>query len=435
MNRREFLITSSTLALPWQFTFANTTEFKMPVISESQLPVLTEAWKSYLAALDEMRKMLESQPRFDHEDHQAKAYHVMMEIQAMAYNYVIAPRKGHPRVLLNTGWQTDIYTLGSPAPDFLYGIFMADGQQTYRLSGRVGDLKLFMVNTHNGVMGDEGFKFLKNYDMLAFEINEDGTYEVIISAKEHEGNWIKLDPNSSYQFLNVRRALGDWNGDPGEIRVELVDDSSAEDYLHEEFDHAAMAARIRKAEAFVRYILGLWVVGLYDMYMKQSEGQKNVFKPFPGDFTDLASWSSSYALGIYSVQPGEALLVEFEEPIDGQFWSFQLTDVWSRPLPFASRLTSSNMVTAKSDPDGKIRFILSHKDPGYYNWLDTCGWTEGSLIVRNYQGKNDPKIKATIVPLNQLGSVMPSDAVRASAEERSATITGRRLAWQNLLGE
>ena len=84
MNRREFLLIMSSLAVPWQHTFANTTELKMPATQDSPLPALTDAWKSYIAALDEMRKMLESQPRFDNKEHQAKAYHVMMEIQAMS---------------------------------------------------------------------------------------------------------------------------------------------------------------------------------------------------------------------------------------------------------------------------------------------------------------------------------------------------------------
>lgn len=398
-------------------------------------PELKQAWDSYHAALDEMRNVLEESPRFRNEAHRAKAYHVLMEIQAMAYNYTVAPRMSHPRVFFNLGWQTDIYTLGTPGPDFVYGVSMLDGSQTYKLSGRVGDVSLFMVNTHTGVMGTEDFKFTANYDMLDFEIAKDGAYEVILSADEHDGNWIKLDPDSEFQFLNFRRVLQDWQGDPGEMRIELVGNTNDFDYSAHEFDEAEMAARIRRAEGFVRYVLVDWVIGLYDLYLDKAGGKKNVMSPFPGDFVTLGSWASSYSLGVFEIEEDEALLIEFEEMIDGNYWSFELSDAWSRPLPFASRHTSLNRHQSQADPDGQYRFIVAHRDPGFANWLDTCGWTEGTVVVRNYQGKEEPKLTVRKVAFADLEKLMPANASRVTAEQREQIIVDRRRAWQKLLGE
>jgi hypothetical protein len=41
-----------------------------------------------------------------------------------------------------------------------------------------------------------------------------------------------------------------------------------------------------------------------------------------------------------------------------------------------------NHETAKLNPDGSVRIVLADTDPGEPNWLDACGFTEGSLIFR-----------------------------------------------------
>src|SRR5262245_56351104 len=102
-------------------------------------PALKQAWDGYYRTLDEMRVLMESTPRFqDTPQHRAKAYHTLMEMQAMAYNFAIAPRMSHPRIYVQTGWQTDVYTLGQNGPDWRYGIVFLDGRQRYRLRGRMG---------------------------------------------------------------------------------------------------------------------------------------------------------------------------------------------------------------------------------------------------------------------------------------------------------
>src|SRR4029450_1330655 len=62
-------------------------------------PALKQAWDEYLATLDQMRVQMEATPRFQNTpEHRAKAYHTLMEMQAMAYNFAVAPRMSHPRV-------------------------------------------------------------------------------------------------------------------------------------------------------------------------------------------------------------------------------------------------------------------------------------------------------------------------------------------------
>ena len=54
---------------------------------------LSKAWASYYAAIDEMRALIEATSRYQkYPRGRAKAYHVMMAMQAMTYNFAIAPR-------------------------------------------------------------------------------------------------------------------------------------------------------------------------------------------------------------------------------------------------------------------------------------------------------------------------------------------------------
>jgi hypothetical protein len=76
------------------------------------------------------------------------------------------------------------------------------------------------------------------------------------------------------------------------------------------------------------------------------------------------------------------VLIEWDPP-SSAYWSFQLGDVWSRPLDFAHHQTDVNMVRAAIDADGRVRVVIALEDPSVANWLDPCGHTEGTVVVRN----------------------------------------------------
>ena len=82
----------------------------------------------------------------------------------------------------------------------------------------MGDQPLVLCEVVNGLFGGEGVKPLANYDWNDFTIAPDGSYEIIVSANPQTGNWIRIDPESRYQLLFIRRTLSNWHGDPGEMQ-------------------------------------------------------------------------------------------------------------------------------------------------------------------------------------------------------------------------
>ncbi|HKT74651.1 MAG TPA: DUF1214 domain-containing protein [Steroidobacteraceae bacterium] len=400
-------------------------------------PALKDAWQEYQAAVEDMRLAIEATPRFqDTPQHRAKGYHTLMEMQAMAYNFAVAPRMEHPRIYVNCGWQTDMYTLGQNGQDFLYGVAFLDGRQTYRLTGRLGDITLFLLQTLNGLFGEKDVKAVGNYDWADFKIGADGRFAVTLSASEQSGNWIKLDGSVRYQFLLIRRALPNWEGDPGELRLERISEIPADYYVADEFDESALAGRIRRAGLFVRYLTQDFSINLYDMYLNNAGRQKNKLTLLPGTVTSqVGSPSSNYAMAIFELQPDEALIIELDKRPDGAYWSFQLGDVWSRALDFSNRQTSLNDHEVSVDEDGAMRIVVSHQDPGITNWLDPCGRVEGTIVFRNYRARTGPVPASRKVKFAEVNGLLPKETSRVSAAKRKQDMERRRRAQRRLYGE
>jgi len=398
---------------------------------------LTDAWAHYHATLDDMRKLLEATPRYQQTpQHRAKAYHALMEMQAMAYNFVISPRLDHPRIYFQSGWQTNLYTLGQNGQDLLYGLIFVDGRQTYRLKGRMGDIKVFLLQVQNGIFGEAGVKVVGNYDWANFKIDKNGDFEVILSAAEHAGNWIRLDSAHNFQFLHIRRSISDWHADAGTLDIERISELPESYYDADEFDEAAIAKRIHRAALFVRYLIQDFTINLYNMYLHNAGGKKNVLTLLPGTVTSqVGSPSNNTAMAIFELQEDEALIVELDEVPNGAYWSFQLGDVWSRSLDFMNRQSSLNDRETIVDADGKIRCVVSLKDPGVANWLDPCGRAEGTVVFRNYRASSAPVPGSRKVKFDELDSMLPKDTARVTPAHRTAAMQRRRLGQRKLYGE
>ena len=59
-----------------------------------------------------------------------------------------------------------------------------------------------------------------------------------------------------------------------------------------------------------------------------------------------------------------------------------LTDYWGQSLDYANRLTSINQAQAHRDEDGRLRYVIAHRDPGAPNWLDTTEHPSGYITLR-----------------------------------------------------
>lgn len=390
---------------------------------------LRAALDDFDAACAQSRDAITATARFARSaQNQSLAFLALAEARAMAYNFAIAPRLDRPRLHGPTSWHSHVYSLGQNCHDFRYGIALLDGRGTYRLHGRVGDLKLALIQVQNTILGDPAAKDVGNTDLLDLAA-PDGSVDVLMSAAPQDGPWIQLDPDSGLNFVMVRRILARISDDPGRLRLDRVGGPPPAPLT----DPAVMAERLRRAADLERFIVREWCIGLHDTYLRTAGGS-NRLGWLDGTAVDLGSPSTTYGFGGWELEPDEALLVEWSPP-DTTYWSLQLGDVWSHSLDFFNYQTGLGMADAVLDRDGCFRAVVCAPDPGVPNWLDTRDLREGSIILRNYRARAEcsaPTVRKLAVA--EVADALPV-TVRVGPARRAEQIERRRTRYLDAFDE
>jgi hypothetical protein len=86
-----------------------------------------------------------------------------------------------------------------------------------------------------------------------------------------------------------------------------------------------------------------------------------------------------------------------------------------------------NNYGAVTDPDGIIRILITHNDPGYVNWISTGGLKVGNINIRFNYLKEEEKLTCKKVKLTDLGNVMASSSIKVMTEEREKQLRKTRM--------
>lgn len=397
---------------------------------------LSAAWDHYYQAIEQGRRAIVASPQYAANPAQrAKAFQVLMEAQAMAYNFVIAPRTTTPRMFRNTGWQTEIYTLGGNGPDFDYRVAFLDGGRTYRITGNIRDSRMLLGQLMGSIPGTGGSRFTRNYDFSDFTVQKDGSFEIIASATRQPGNWIALDPASDFQWLLFRPTVDKWNSHPAELKIERIDAVTPAQYAQQETSAAAMAQRIERAAGFYTFLVEEWSIGYFNKTQKNAGGD-NVFNFLSQeDPAKAGSPTANYVMSTFDLADDEALIVDLPRDPKGVYWSFELFDVWLRSLDFRTRQSTLNADQIRRDPDGRVRLVVASRDPGYANWLDTTGLLRGQLLFRDYRSNSPFSPVTRKVKFADLGRYLPATATRVTPAQRAADLASRAEGYRLRHGE
>ncbi len=95
-------------------------------------------------------------------------------------------------------------------------------------------------------------------------------------------------------------------------------------------------------------------------------------------------------------------MVEFTEP-ECAHWNFQLCNHWMENL--ANCMTGQGYVDKENvnvEPDGTIRIVVSHTDPGAANWIDPEEHSHGVMGLRLVRPVEIPDISCRVVPVAEL---------------------------------
>jgi hypothetical protein len=260
-------------------------------------------------------------------------------------------------------------------PDNHYLGASLDGKYDYRIWGTRGDAKWISFNLFSGAgFGGGGPGTGNTMHEEQMHIEPDGSFELVISQREHQGNWLQSEADT--RSIAIRQTFLDRpNQRHAELHIERLDadDTPPEPLTADELYLSLLYA-------------GLYVKGVAEIGAGWATRQAQ----WPNVFTDEAELPETdkfkdpqikWHQGYFDLADGEALVVEVTPP-DCEYWMIALHNHWMETLDYVRHQTTLNCHTAQLEDDGSVRFVIAHRDPGVPNWLDTAGHPRGTVGVR-----------------------------------------------------
>ena len=364
---------------------------------ESDCRSLDEAWQTYQSSLERFRAWLLSQPYADQPIARAQAQHLVQQIQGMSWTLYGASRVQFPLIRMQTYFAPMVYSWAFPNSDFLYSHAFLDGRRNYRISGKLGTARVFnSITYHSSFWGDQE-KTAFSQDYAAFDFADaEGRIEILLGPEVSGPNTIRLDPDHHNLVLYFREAMADWaNETPMQVAIEALD---APDRFSMVADEAEMANRILRCARFIDYnrtfMTNHWGIAFRD-------DERNVFHSWgysPQKSRELhGNPSAQYHYIGYECGEDEALVIDMEDP-RCPYWGMQMGDLWFQASEYSFHQASLNGSQAIQAPDGHVRMVIAHRDPGVPNWLDTVAPVPGIGLLRTYGADHEvlgPKVTRT----------------------------------------
>ena len=395
-----------------------------------------EAWARYSACIEEVRQLVLTSPLTNHDKRtRAEALYILPQIQAQAFLLAVAPRPDFPRFYTHEFFQPGIFTYNLPCPDFVYRTTFLDGRRIYRISGtrRTASWVNFQCfNCFSGV-GAAAPRRLGNWDLDDFAIGADGGFEITVGATEAAGNWIRLDPGSRYNWLNVRQLV--YAGEaPPEMTIETVGEGPPKVMYP---DEAELARRVALGGEIVKYIVTRMTYGRVQETVLKEAGGPNRFHVISGkdekEAKDGTNPMAVYEIAVYEIGPDEVLVFEADPP-QARYWNVHVGDILNQTRDYVHHKSSINDREAARDSDGKVRVVLSRDDPGVPNWLDPVGSGYGRVVWRWYGADRVEVPTITRVKRADLAAHLPADTPVVSPAARAEELARRRRFVSGLYG-
>ena len=291
---------------------------------------------------------------------------------------------------------------GQDNPDGLYQVAAVDLANTYRLAGNVGTVCYLGLTLMTFDFGRAPIEQLLTLDGSALPVDGNGDFEIHFGTGPApdgatEGTWFELPPKRCKLLVRqFFRRLGLRGSGRTTHRLRRRRTSGQSD--GRPTDHPPPWKRLPSRWPPMTAFWSDFGRGHLE------RGEVNSFDHLdPTRGPDLALGASpqqGYGQTWWQVSEGEALLYEVEVP-ECVYWGVQLGDVWYQSLDWVNRQSSLNGHQATISADGVFRAVISHRDPGIANWLDTTGATQGCITYRWNQADSNPVPTLELVPFKR----------------------------------
>lgn len=372
-------------------------------------------------------RMLAKLPAHRRGDPQVQQEVARLALEALACSTIdaLGSDADHPVFLTQIG---QVINVGQPNADTIYRIARVAPTGVYRLRGLRGTLRMFDIAQSPPSPGEPGYKPERgsrtSHDCNALGLDEHGRFDVILSPQRppgHAGDWWKLEPTTNKLIL--RMVSSDWEREQNAtISIERVDAP----VTRPRPSAAELETRLRNLPGAMD-LIGLLFVDHVEALRR--EGYVNTLKVF--DLSKMGGLASQfYYEGTYDLRDDEALIVEATVPARCLYRSLILTNDIYETTDWYNNHSSLNDSQAQADADGVLRIVVSARDPGVPNWLDTAGHPQGLIQGRWADCDSQPIPSVRKARLAEVRQFLPADTPTISPKERERIIRDRRAALQ-----
>lgn len=315
--------------------------------------------------------------------------------------------------------------MGGPCPDYTYRTTDVDPKGTYRISGFRGSNRFVEIGQQSyELLGHEGptSAVPVQHGLNELSLGADGAFSVILSPQRpagHAGDWWALQPTTVR--LLMRQCAVDWIGEvDARVAIERLDEGPPT-------TTAEIDRRIANlgpwAEGMVRFDIDLaaWYREHHGINVLTRSKKIESIGGMPNQV---------YYDGAYQIDDDEALVIETALPRQCLYWSVLVADDRFATIDWANHQSSLNASQARLDRDGKLRAVISKRDPGVQNWLDKADNPWGIIQLRWKLPSDAPDPVVTRCKLADVRRHLPAETPAYSQRERDEAIRMRRVGYQ-----
>jgi hypothetical protein len=286
--------------------------------------------------------------------------------------------------------------MGADNPDNYYFNAQISGEYSYRISGKRNTINYIGFFTQNGNYGTTGglapCGVLEGRDLI---LDEEGNFEIILSNTPQGKNWLKIEEETS--LVMVRQTFFNrFEETPAELKIENLNGQTSPGPITPKM----MDEGLKMASMF---IAGAPL--LFSRWAKGFQKHVNQLPLFDPKISNAAGGDASiiYYHSYWKLAEDEALVIRVNPP-ECESWNFQLNNYWMESLDYRYFTICVSKGNAIAQIDGSIQVVVSHRDPGFPNWINTCGHFEGTMCWRWYRlpdGVIPPQPNCEVVKLDE----------------------------------
>ncbi len=293
--------------------------------------------------------------------------------------------------------QPDLVKMGLDNPDNFYVGASIKAVYDYRIRGNRGSIHYlsFAAQNQNFSSKDKITGGAGHLNASELEMDADGNFEIIASQREHPGNWLRLAADTS-QILCRQTFLDRSREREALLTIECLHKAEPPAPL----ELTRIARQLSGAAMYAQGTAAWFADWVVDMsrhaapncfYLPSAEQHRQV-----GGDPNVRIY-----LGRWKLAADQALVIDIEPP-ECEYWNFQLGNIWAESLDYQHRPVYINSAQAQADENGRYQLIVSGRDPGTGNWLDTAGHEHGTMCVRWVLADTHPCPNTRVCALDSL---------------------------------